>query len=335
VLGLASFANKTATGIEKPRNQNKALDESTDCNCLSRASDFIDISQLSKIIPIVPDAWSHEEVEATVADYFDMLSKELRGEPFNKAKHNRALQRLLSNRSHGAVERKHQNISAILIEAGYPYISGYKPLGNYQQLLEDVVLDRLGAGTQLQTVVAAVVEQPVAGVPPVDDLLAIQVDPPIHETKKFRVRDEPPATPQSLRRNYLELEARNHSLGRAGELLTLRFEHERLLRAGAPKLASNIRHVSEIEGDHLGYDILSFEPDGRERLIEVKTTRFGALTPFFASRNEVNLSQERAQEYQLYRVFAFSSNTRLFTLPGSLRKSCRLDPFTYSALPMH
>jgi hypothetical protein len=281
----------------------------------------------------VPDAWSREEVEATVADYFDMLSKELCGEPYNKAEHNRFLLRLLNNRSHGAIERKHQNTSAILIEAGYPYIDGYKPLGNYQQLLEAVVLDRLAAASQLQTVVAKVVEEPAAGVPPIDDLLAIQVDPPVREARNFRIRDESPVRPEALRRNYLEIEARNHSLGRAGELLALRFERERLVRADAPKLAANIRHVSEIEGDHLGYDILSFEPDGRERLIEVKTTRFGALTPFFASRNEVDLSQQRAKEYQLYRLFAFSSKPRVFALSGSLQTSCRLDPYTYEAIP--
>lgn len=34
------------------------------------------------------DSWSPEEVEAAVADYFVMLAKELRGEPFNKADHN-------------------------------------------------------------------------------------------------------------------------------------------------------------------------------------------------------------------------------------------------------
>jgi hypothetical protein len=40
------------------------------------------------------DHWSHEEVEATVSDYFDMLAMELRGEEFNKAEHNRNLQKL-------------------------------------------------------------------------------------------------------------------------------------------------------------------------------------------------------------------------------------------------
>jgi len=79
------------------------------------------------------DDWSREEVEAAVSDYFDMLAMELRGQPFNKAEHNRNLQKLLKNRPKGSIERKHQNISAVLIELGYPYIDGYKPLGNQNQ----------------------------------------------------------------------------------------------------------------------------------------------------------------------------------------------------------
>jgi hypothetical protein len=73
--------------------------------------------------------------------------------------------------------------------------------------------------------------------------------------------------------------------------------------------------------------------DGRDRLIEVKTTRFGALTPFFASRNEVEFSEERHRDYQLYRLFGFRAHPRMFTLAGSLRNSCELEPFTYSAMP--
>ncbi len=66
----------------------------------------------------MPEAWSREEVEAAVADYFVMLRKELSGEQYNKAEHNRLLQNLLSGRSHGSVERKHQNTSAVLIDLG-------------------------------------------------------------------------------------------------------------------------------------------------------------------------------------------------------------------------
>ena len=111
------------------------------------------------------------------------------------------------------------------------------------------------------------------------------------------------------------------------------FEHERLWRAGERSLAERIEHVARTQGDGLGYDIRSFEVGGRERLIEVKTTRFGAHTPFFASRNEVEFSDERREEYQLYRLFGFRAEPRLFTLAGSLRGSCQLEPFNYSAVP--
>jgi hypothetical protein len=279
------------------------------------------------------DSWARQEVEAAVTDYFVMLAKELRGEPFNKAEHNRALQQKLKNRTRGSIERKRQNISAILIELGYPYIDGYKPLGNYQELLRLVVVGRLSGATGLNTTVEALVEKPTEAIPDIDDILAIKVDPPIGD-QNLRVSEEPTSAAHSAtRRNYLEIEARNQSLGRAGEEFILRFENERLVKAGQRNLAKEIRHVALLEGDNLGYDILSFEANGRERLIEVKTTRFGEMTPFFASRAEIDFSKLRDSEYQLYRLYSFRAEPKLYTLLGSLRGSCRLDPVTYSAFP--
>jgi hypothetical protein len=46
----------------------------------------------------MPEDWTREEVEAVITDYFNMLAMELRGEPFNKAEHNRLLQRIITNR---------------------------------------------------------------------------------------------------------------------------------------------------------------------------------------------------------------------------------------------
>jgi hypothetical protein len=51
------------------------------------------------------------------------------------------------------------------------------------------------------------------------------------------------------------------------------FEHKRLWQAGRKDLANRIEHVANSKGDYLGFDILSFEADEREKLIEVKTTR--------------------------------------------------------------
>ena len=53
--------------------------------------------------------WSESEVEAAVADYFDMLRSELNGQKYNKTAHRRALMEQLNNRSDGSVELKHQN----------------------------------------------------------------------------------------------------------------------------------------------------------------------------------------------------------------------------------
>ena len=129
------------------------------------------------------DDWSREEVEAAVTDYFGMLSKELRGQPFNKAEHNRKLRQVLVKRTSASVERKHQNISAVLLELGYPYVNGYKPLHNYQELLRRVVEERLATAGSLHQVVAAVVESPAEVVQPSDDILSMLVDPPVREER--------------------------------------------------------------------------------------------------------------------------------------------------------
>jgi len=279
------------------------------------------------------DDWSREEVEAAVADYFDMLEKWLRGESFNKAEHNRQLQKLLGGRSRGSIEWKHQNISAVLIELGYPYLAGYKPRFNYQELLRVVIEQRLSTAVKLQQAAHVAVEQPVIATPRVSDILAIVVPPPVREDEPKKLRDMPRDIKKATRRNYLEIEARNTSLGLAGEQFVLHFEHERLWRAGKRKLADRVEHVAQTRGDHPGFDILSYEETGRERLLEVKTTGFGSLTPFFASRKEVDVSEARDDEYKLYRLFDFRKHPRLFMLNGALGDTCFLEPSLFTAMP--
>lgn len=106
-------------------------------------------------------------------------------------------------------------------------------------------------------------------------------------------------------------------------------EHRR--RLGAGKLAGKIEHTAKTRGDAEGYDILSFEASGRERLIEVKTTKYGRETPFFVSGNELRVSEDCAALYHLYRLFAFRDSPRLFTLPGALSRTCKLEPRSFIA----
>jgi len=278
----------------------------------------------------VADNWSLEEVAATVADYFAMLTFELRGEPYNKKEHNRRLQAVLRGRSAGAIEFKHQNISAVLIELGFPYIDGYKPLANYQELLKSEVARRLNQDVALIELAEELVEAPAEVTPDIRLIEDIFVPAPVRDRPVSYERRRSPAVPRR-EIDYLAREARNASLGRAGEDFALKAEHRRLWQAGARKLAERIEHVSRTQGDGLGYDIASFETDGRDRLIEVKTTAFGAMTPFYASDREVSVSDERASHFSLYRVFKFREMPRVFVLTGSLRTSTILDAIQYRA----
>src|SRR3546814_12661138 len=80
----------------------------------------------------VAEVWSDQEIDHIVADYFAMLTDELVGRSFNKAARNRDLQAVI-DRSKGSIEFKNQNISAVLLGLGQPWIEGYKPAANFQK----------------------------------------------------------------------------------------------------------------------------------------------------------------------------------------------------------
>lgn len=272
--------------------------------------------------------WTRQEVEATVADYFHMLMLELTGQSYNKSAHRKLLLQRLNGRTDGAVERKHQNISAILLEYGVPYISGYKPLGNYQGLLRDVVEEKLKTDSLFDRAVEAACSVPAVS-PLLSDYSSLLVDAPKlnHRVREPEVAGAYGAVPQ--KRDYLAREARNASLGLAGEEFVLNYEHHRLYSKGKKHLADRIEHVSRTKGDGAGYDILSFDVSGRERFIEVKTTAFGKETPFFISSGELRFAKEYEDGFHLYRLFDFRREPKLFDLPGFPESHCHLNPVTY------
>lgn len=272
--------------------------------------------------------WSRHEVEATVADYFHMLMLELSGQSYNKSAHRKLLLQKLDDRTDAAVERKHQNISAILIEYGTPYISGYKPLGNYQALLREVVEERLKDDAVFERVADSACSLPAA-LPLLSDYSNLLVDPPKFNHAVHEAGATGPYEPVPQKRDCLAREARNASLGLAGEEFVLNYEHQRLHSLGKRNLADRVEHISRTKGDGSGYDVLSFDLDGRERFIEVKTTAFGKATPFFISRGELRFAKEYEAGFHLYRLFDFRREPKLFDLPGSPEKHCSLSPVTY------
>jgi hypothetical protein len=232
--------------------------------------------------------WSDLENDLIVADYFEMLSLDQAGIAFNKAERNRNLVSRLQDRNRGSVEFKHANISAVMRTLGQDILTGYQPRFNFQMPLVDAVIRHLnGLGEK-------------------------QIHPDINlqgnqSPSRWSVAEEStlwigPAPTQSnqpppiklefisaIARKYdvAERDARNRTLGLAGEQRVLLHERTNLRNSGRDDLAKQIRWTSQEDGDGAGYDIHSFEPDGRDRLIEVKTTNGWERTPFHISRNEL------------------------------------------------
>jgi len=277
----------------------------------------------------VGPGWNWLECEATVQDYFIMLNKELTGQPLNKAEHRRALMPKLDGRSQGSIEFKHQNISAVLLEMGQPYIRGYKPAFNYQKQLKQVVLAHIAAHQKDFEGLALAADIVMPPATTVIDWGKVH-DPELPE--RIASIEEPQRQYLARKINYTERERNNRQLGERGEAFVIEFERYRLQQANRDDLAKEVEWSSSEKGDGLGYDVRSFDPLRDEELfIEVKTTNSGKYQPFFISENEVAFSKERAQNYSLYRVYNFRSQARIFQLNGAVDQHIHLKAQSYKA----
>jgi hypothetical protein len=225
-------------------------------------------------------------------------------------------------RTHRSVEFKHQNISAVLEEMGLPWIVGYKPKRNYQASIFGAIDRYLSSNVDL------VYRKLPPKVLAVADDAGTFVDAP-----KLGVQSDRPWQLERLVQKFdpVERDLRNRSLGRAGEEFVLEIEKKKLEKFQRPDLLEKIRWVSSEEGDGAGYDILSFEPDGRELLIEVKTTNGAARTPFFISENECQRAAASAESWRLYRVHLFAQNPRIFQITPPLDEALNLRPDIWRA----
>jgi hypothetical protein len=266
--------------------------------------------------------WTDQELDLIVADYFDMLRLELTGQPYVKAHRNAALRELIG-RSRASIEFKHRNISAVSVELGLPRINGYLPATNYQASLIQGIeryLQRHGPGE----VVPAPPSLGLADAP----ILFFEA-PPAGVDKS----STPPRVLQRLVRKFdpAARDARNRVLGRSGEERVYVSERSRLTGLGRDDLARKVRWVSEEDGDGAGYDILSFDASGVERLLEVKTTVGHGTTPFYLTENERLLSVERPDAFRLVRLYDFARTPRAFELVPPLEAAVNLHAVTYRA----
>lgn len=276
---------------------------------------------------MVGEHWSDDENDLIVADYFNMLGLELVGRKFNKAERNRNLREHLSKRNKHAVEFKHHNISAVLQKMGLPWINGYKPRPSFQGSLIDAVLRWLDNKDDWLTKSPLLENSNSA----IESGRTIVFGKPPPKTNDNDNSDRKLLTAVQKKYDACEKDRSNRRLGEAGERCVLEYEIDRLERASRGDLAGKVRWTSKVDGDGAGYDIASFDVDGRDRLLEVKTTNGYERTPFYISPNELAVAEQNRDIWHLVRVWDFARQPKAFEIQPPMDEHVSLTPTNFRA----
>lgn len=289
------------------------------------------------------DDWNEEELDLIVQTYFAILDGIPTAKRGFKADMKRSLDARIG-RGIGSIDFKLGNLSHIATQIGLPELPGFVPARKAQKeaiykafdryvsahrevLADDAFLSLSGASSEVsggepdntppsQNPVAPAGLLPTGPVPPLSEAKSARPEGLVRLIRKFDPagRDE-----------------RNRLLGRLGEQHVLNHEIARLVAAERMDLAKRIEWTSDIHGDGAGYDIKSFEPDGSDRLIEVKATKGGETTDFFLTRTEREVSMERPDAWRLYRLHTLPIAPKLFVLRPPLEDAVRLEPENWRA----
>lgn len=277
--------------------------------------------------PRVGEDWTDDEIWASIDVYFDMLLRRLRGEDFVRVTFLRALAGRTHGRSVKSVEYKLQNVSAVLIDMGLTRLDGFAPASNFQARLGELVDEYLRLDPETSAALESILEQTPAR-PPLPQIRSDIEEPPpdsdagdAKRPRRFRARKVV---------DRARSDAANRALGRAGEQFVVGVEQESLRRAGRADLADKVKWIADEAGDGAGHDVLSFEVDGEEIYIEVKTTNGAKEAPFLVTANEIEFSQAQPA-FRLYRLFTFSNEPRMYVLRGPLRDTAALEPVLFRA----
>lgn len=268
--------------------------------------------------------WNNFEIEAIVSAYKEMLWLQVLHHDFSKTDFNQNLQRK-TGRSKASIEFKLRNISAVMSILQLPEVKGYFPAKNFQKALFDCIFDWDRSGV----------------FKPIIDRLLIRPQRPI-ESGIFYVN--PPNTalePSQKVKNVNQLTIKGihfpsrgdwrYRLGKAGEEYVYHAEVDRLALAGRNDLSNRVRWVTETDDEQSGFDIRSFDTNGKERLLGIKTTIGAMYNPFFLTANEFAVSEARKEAYRLIRLFEFGSKPKAFKLAPPLTEHLTLSPSVYNA----
>lgn len=161
------------------------------------------------------------------------------------------------------------------------------------------------------------------------EFIDLEIDSAQGLSKKERKR----ALSETKPIDFEEENKKHRRLGERGEKIVQNTERDSLRKIGKADLVNRIRQISK-NNTSAGYDILSFEEDGREKYIEVKSTNNSpsGKVNFLITINECEKAKE-LKNYYIYIVFNVKSiNPKIWTLKDPLSfqgKGLTLTPISF------
>jgi hypothetical protein len=117
----------------------------------------------------------------------------------------------------------------------------------------------------------------------------------------YEIMPESKRSFQGIDKDFEKEATEKKEIGNAGEELVKQRE---IAFLNSKKMFEEALRV-EIVKDGKGYDVFSFDEDGNEKYIEVKTTTGNVLTPFYLSDNEFDFMKQNVGNYFIYRLYNF------------------------------
>lgn len=245
--------------------------------------------------------WTGADLAVVVGDYVAQLEKALAGKPVDRATHDRTV-RFVTGKSDMPIMCKQGEISAVLSLIGLPILKDQPPRWSYDEALLDAVEQQLAAKPALLT--AAV--RPAA-------LFAAPTAIPLIETAPPRPMPMDERLVRIIQRfDMSSREAEDRFLRGLGVASVIAHEARRLSDRGRPDLAGKIRPAGP--GDPEGCDVISFGLDEIPRLVVVKTTLAGEVSPFGLSHAEFALAQAQPSAFRIRRVYDLLGEARFYRL---------------------
>lgn len=289
------------------------------------------------------DDWSERELDLIVQTYFEILDGLPTAKRGFKADMKRALDDKIG-RGIGSIDFKLGNLSFIATQVGLPELPGFAPapkaqkgpiyraFDRYVSEHPEILADEAFLPFMPFEAQHGGVHEPKASLTPSHTNIIHLLPTDSAPTRSDNAKGRPEGLARLVRKfDPASRDNKNRILGRLGEQHVLNHEIARLIAAGRMDLAKDVEWTSDIHGDGAGYDIRSFEPDGSDRLIEVKATKGGPTTDFFLTRTEREVSLERPDAWRLYRLHTLPTKPRLFVLPPPLENSVRLEAENWRA----